>query len=149
MDPVDLERLLDRELKRLPGPRAPQTLMPRVIAAARQKLVPWYQRPWITWPLALQTASIVLLTTVLAGIAFVLPSVQHASSSLISGLSVPATLAGIARRAQEAAALMNVVLQVFLQPVAVYLFALAIALMLACSALWSALNRIALGGAHQ
>lgn len=151
-DPADLERLLDRELRRLPAPRAPETLLPRVMSAARQSLVPWYRRPWVTWPVPVQAASVAPLLALLAGISLVFPWIQRASAAGASRLAeaVPQTLVDAVRWASEGAAIMNIVSQVLLQPVAVYVFALAIALSVACGALWSALNRLALGGAsHQ
>jgi hypothetical protein len=59
-DNPDLERLVDRELRRLPAPRAPQTLLPRVMAAVdgwAQR--PWYTRAWFAWPLGWRVASLV------------------------------------------------------------------------------------------
>ena len=56
MDPADLETFVDGELRRLPLPRAPQTLLPRVLAAVEQwRERPWYARAWFTWPLAWQS----------------------------------------------------------------------------------------------
>jgi hypothetical protein len=151
MDPSDLERLLDRELKRLRPPRAPRTLLPRVMAAAGQSLLPWYRRPWVTWPAGLQTASVGLLALVLAIVGSLLPSVQSAAQPLTSSVtgSLPSGLVTAAQRVNEGAALMKVLLQVIVQPVAAYLFALGIALTIACGVLWTAINRMALGGASQ
>ncbi len=151
MDPSDLERLLDRELKRLPPPRAPRTLLPRVMSAARQSLLPWYRRPWVTWPAGLQTASVGLLALLLAVVGTMLPSVQNAAQPLTSSVtgSLPRGLVTAAQRINEGAALMKVLLEVFVQPVAAYFFALGIALTIACGVLWTAINRVALGGASQ
>ena len=42
---------MDRELRRLPLPRAPQTLLPRVMAAVQAWAQrPWYTRAWFAWP---------------------------------------------------------------------------------------------------
>lgn len=58
----ELERRVHDELRRLPAPFAPETLIPRVLAAvdawARR---PWYARAWFTWPVGWQAASIVLV----------------------------------------------------------------------------------------
>lgn len=148
IDPVELERLLDSELKQLPLPRAPETLLPRVMAAAG----PWYRRPWVTWPAVWQGASAVLLASLVAGLALLIPAVQHASGAVASRMpvAVPRSLVDIVRRATEAAALMRVVSQVLLQPIALYVLALAISLSVAGAALWSALNHFAPGEAsHQ
>ena len=62
MDPVDLERLIDRELRSLPAPRAPRTLLPRVMAAANEAANrPWYSRTWLQWPVGWQLASALVL----------------------------------------------------------------------------------------
>ena len=47
---ADLEALIDRELRRLPLPRAPRTLLPRIMQAASEAARPWYARAWFTWP---------------------------------------------------------------------------------------------------
>ena len=58
MDPVDLERLTDRALRSLPTPRAPRSLLPRVLAAvAAEASRPWYARAWLSWPLHWQLVS--------------------------------------------------------------------------------------------
>ena len=47
---AELESLIDRELRRLPQPRAPRTLLPRVMQAANAAARPWHARAWFTWP---------------------------------------------------------------------------------------------------
>ena len=62
MNTPDLEPRVDRELRRLPAPRAPHTLLPRVMAAAEAWAErPWYTRAWVTWPLAWQVVSVAAL----------------------------------------------------------------------------------------
>ena len=69
-----LEERVHAELRRLPYPAAPSTLLPRVLAAvdawARR---PWYTRAWFTWPLGWQVASIVVLALFAIGV-WMLPS---------------------------------------------------------------------------
>ena len=137
MDPADLERLLDRELKRLPAPRAPQTLLPRVIAAAARPQVP-AARPtgWSTWSPVWQTASVALLLLFVATISWMFSS-------------PPTRIVESTRTANEISAVMRVFWDVLLQPVATYVFVLGLSLALACFAAWAALE-LALGGAsHQ
>lgn len=56
----DLEQRVGRALRRLPPPRAPQTLLPHVMAAVRARRErPWYARPWFAWPLVWRVISIV------------------------------------------------------------------------------------------
>ncbi len=74
MHPADLEGLADAELRRLPAPRAPRTLLPRVLAAvATWSMTPWYARAWFTWPVAGQIAATLALA---AGSALVLIRMQ-------------------------------------------------------------------------
>ena len=55
----DLERRVTEELRRLPAPLAPATLLPRVLAAVDAWANrPWYARAWFTWPLAWQIVSV-------------------------------------------------------------------------------------------
>src|SRR6476620_7201219 len=57
-DNDELETLVDRELRRLPQPRAPHTLLPRVMAAVEAWAErPWYTRAWFTWPVGWRVAS--------------------------------------------------------------------------------------------
>jgi hypothetical protein len=63
--------------------------------------------------------------------------------------TTPARVANAGRNAAEAATLVRVFWQVLLQPVATYVSALAISFALACAVLWTAVERLALGGASQ
>ena len=60
MDPAELERLVDRALGQLPAPRAPRTLLPRVMAAVPTPARPWHARPWLMWPAGWQIISLVV-----------------------------------------------------------------------------------------
>src|SRR4051812_35357151 len=82
MHPADLETLIDRELRQLTPPRAPQTLLPRVIAAVQAWTArPWYERAWFTWPLGWQLASIAALLVVVAASALLLPRAAAAAGA--------------------------------------------------------------------
>jgi hypothetical protein len=66
-----LETAISRELKALPELAAPGALANRVMAAIGQRArVPWHRRSWQTWPMALQTASLVVLLTLFGGLCF-------------------------------------------------------------------------------
>jgi hypothetical protein len=136
MDPVDLERFLDRELKQLPRPDAPQTLLPRVMAAAaRHAGAPSPATGWSTWSAGWQAASVAALMFVVAGVGW-----------LVS--APPEPVSDMTRTAGETAAVMRLFWDVLLQPVVTYIFILGLSLALACAAAWAALE-FALGGATQ
>jgi hypothetical protein len=150
MNPVDLQELVDRELKRLPGPRAPRTLLPRVLAATVDRPpMPWYREAWTVWPRAWQAASVVMLAAIGAGIWFALPWVQQWLPSAPSVAAVPDRAVAAGRTASEIATVVRVFWRVVLEPVAVYLFALAVSFALACAVIWTALERLTLGGAQR
>jgi hypothetical protein len=132
MDPVDLDDRLDRELKALPRPRAPRTLLPRVMAATVNRPQP-AATGWSTWPLAWRAASGVALLLVVVAV-YLLTSTP------------PEPVTSAATRANEIATVARVFWEVLAQPVATYLFVLGISLALACALAWAALEA-ALGGA--
>jgi len=133
MDPVDLDDRLDRELKALPRPRAPRTLLPRVLEMTVAQPPHAAASGWSTWPLAWRLASIVALLVVIGG-------------GYVMASAPPARLSNAAERAGEVATVARVFWDVMAQPVATYLFVLGISLALACALAWAALEA-ALGGA--
>jgi hypothetical protein len=76
MDPFELEQTADRALKALPPPRAPHTLLPRVMAAVAQ-LGP-APRTWFTWPRAWQLASVGALVMLTIGAAWLATTAEAA-----------------------------------------------------------------------
>ena len=135
MDPADLDRRLDRELRGLPQPRAPRTLLPRVLAATVSLEARRAASGWSTWPLAWRIAASAALVVFAAAV-----------SMLFS--APPAGVSRAAETAGEVATVVRVVWEVMLQPVATYLFVLGISVALACALAWAALEA-ALGGASQ
>src|SRR5262245_17295482 len=84
MTPADLEAIVHRQLKALPRPQAPNTLLPRVMTAIQRRLErPWYARALFTWPLAGQAACLVALLVVVGGVALWLPIVHDTASDLL------------------------------------------------------------------
>jgi hypothetical protein len=147
MNPDDLERLVDGALKRLPAPPAPGTLLPRVLAATvRRAPAPWYSRPWTTWPLVCQAASVVAVAALVAGLGLL----RHVLGQPAIALASPAgaadlrLLAAAAESTRQASTLVRVCWQVLLAPVAFWLLVLTMSLSLACAAAWAALERLAL-----
>jgi hypothetical protein len=70
----DLEKLMDRELRSLPVPRAPGTLAPRVMAAITARAaLPWHRRTWFEWPRGWQVASAALTVAFLTALMTLAP----------------------------------------------------------------------------
>ncbi len=135
MDPADLERLVDRELRQLPRPRAPQSLLPRVMAAALAPAARPAATGWFTWPRRWQIASLAVALAFGAGLAWL-------------ALAPPPQVIEAAQDAGQAVAVMRVLWDVLLQRAAGYVFVLGVAFTLACAAAWAALE-VAFGGASQ
>jgi hypothetical protein len=133
MDPVDLDERLDQELRQLPQPRAPRSLLPRVLAATVDRQARPSATGWLTWPLGWRIASLALLATLVAGVSL-LPT------------TLPQGVGDAAETAGEVATVVRVMWDVMLQPLATYLFVLGVSLALACALAWAALEA-ALGGA--
>ena len=151
MTTADLERIIDGELRRLPGPQAPSTFLPRLMAAVREAAPrPWYQRAWLGWPLRWQLMSGALFVAVVAGLALVVPSVHAALSSFMAPLSgAPAARAAeIGRAAGPMLRLGRVLWGTLLQPALVYVLALVTVMGVASALVATALGRVALGGAR-
>jgi len=149
MNPIDLERLVDAELKRLPAPRAPRTLMPRVLAAVdaqRQQAKP--APGWALWPRAWQFAGGAVMAAVLVGIWRLAATARPFISEFLPAVGL-GRAAAFTRGADDAATVVRVLWEVVLQPVATYVSILAISLALACALFWTAVERLAPGGASQ
>jgi hypothetical protein len=146
MHPIDLERFADRKLRELPAPRAPQTLLPRVLLAVQQwTRRPWYARAWFTWPLAWQVSSIAALILVVAAGAALLPDAQAAMTGAAARLA-PGVIGDVAEMAQGISATITAaqaVWRALLQPLVGYVFALVVMMCLACAAFGAALNHVA------
>jgi hypothetical protein len=131
VDEFDLERIVDRELKRLPGIRAPRSLAPRVMAAvAASRPAAWYARPWLMWPVWMQAISVIALSGLAAG-----------------GWTLWNQAPGLAQRANQMAAVSRAFWNVLFGPIAIVVLALTIVVALACAAAWTAVSRVTFGGA--
>ena len=148
MHPAELETLVDRELKRLPVPRAPRTLLPRVLAAVQQwSRRPWYARAWLTWPLGWQLVSSVALMLIIVGSVIALPSARAAAGGATSPFAagVMSHVTGIWERAAVTLHASRIIWRATVEPLVVYLFALVALMCVACAAFGTALTRVALG----
>ena len=149
MNQIDLQQLLDRELKQLPDPPAPDTLLPRVLAATVHQAPSGSYGGWLAWPRGWQAASAAALGAVLVG-AWTLMQMIHPGDYFWRATGgFPSRADGLVQSASEASVLVRVLWEVLLRPVATYLSALAISFAVACALLWTALERLALGGATE
>ena len=152
MDPADLERLTDRALRSLPAPRAPRSLLPRVLAAvAAEASRPWYARAWLSWPLPWQLVSGAATLSVIVVATLVGPAVAAAMLEFATSTSLPvsSSVAGAVRSLEAMWDASRIVWRV-VEPVARYLALLLLVMSAACVAFGTALDRvIALGGASE
>lgn len=126
-----LESLVNKKLASLPVPRAPATLLPRILdEVQRMQRGPTFQRPWSARPRAWQAASL----------------------GALAALAWLASSAPVREASAEAAALVGavgVLWEVFLEPNAVY-FASAVGVLGATSALFcAALSRLLAEGSPE
>jgi hypothetical protein len=146
MDPADLDEIVDRELRGLPFPRAPHTLLPRVLAAVDQwARRPWDSRAWFTWPPGWQVASLMALALLVAGVALLMPGALAAAGGAASRLA-PGAMSEVADTASRVYAAINagrVVWRALIEPLAVYAFVLVALMCVACAAFGTALDRVA------
>jgi hypothetical protein len=145
----DLERRVGDALRALPEPRAPRTLLPRVMTAVAMRAnQPWYRREWIAWPWGWQMASALLLTATLLGVVVLTPHVTDVAAEVLTGVAHEA-----GARATGDAAFARAVAQAaqILAGVSARVVERALPLVLlmytACVMLGVALRRVALGEA--
>lgn len=147
MTPAELEALADKSLRQLPLPRAPRTLVPRVMQAVHAwASKPWYARGWFTWPAGWQAALIAGLFLLAGASAGLLPGVSEALGETMSALTggMTSDVSAMARRVEVTASTAQVVWRVLVQPFVAYLFGLVALMCVACAAFGAALNRVVL-----
>ena len=160
MPPGDLEDIVDRALKQLPAPRAPRTLLPRVMAAIDSGRVeaapasPPRTRPWVTWPLAWQVASLVVVMALGVGVARLWPhaaSVAATSATSLAGDALPriGAVADTVSTAAAVASATRIVWHALVQPFVGYVLILILVMCAACATFGAALGRVVLGGVPQ
>jgi hypothetical protein len=89
----DYEKKLDIEigtvLKDLPELEAPDALVTRVmIRLERRSRIIWYRRSWQTWPLGLQTTSLLVLIVLFGGLCYAGLELSHADLATTTGQRV-------------------------------------------------------------
>lgn len=149
MNHIDLQQLLERELKGLPTPKAPASLLPRVLIATVQKGPAESYGGWLGWPRGWQVASAAALFALAAVAWMLLPLALPVDLFWRTAPAAPARVTTLMRTAGETATLVRVLWEVLLEPLATYVVVLAVSLALACAVLWTVVERLALGGATQ
>ena len=142
MNRDDLESLIRRRLAQLPPPRAPETLVPRVMDQVRQRRrSPWYRQPWITWPRVWQVVSAALSMGLGAAVWFLLEGTDGGSVADLAG-TLPAVIEAEAGAAEALAGGVRVVRRLVLEPIAGYLVAAAGVASMTIALAGAALNRL-------
>lgn len=149
MKPSDLESLIQRKLAELPAPKAPGTLLPRIMAEVRRTgRSPWRQWSWIggVWQRpAVRLAAWTAL--ILMGGMFVDWTsggrIENAWGVLVSKAEDAAI--GGAAMAREA----QILWRVFLEPVAAYLILWVSGMWVFLALLWEALRSVLWEGSVQ
>jgi hypothetical protein len=142
----DLERLIDGELSRLPAPRAPRTLLPRVLRAAEAQRRHSFGA-WFTWPIAWQASSLALMALLVAGAMNLRPLAAGALVALSSSaIGDQGWAADAVRQVSEIAGAAAVLWRVLMEPIAIVLVLCLATLLAASAALGAALRSVVLGG---
>lgn len=150
MTPDDLERLIDDRLRRLPVPRAPGTLVPRVMQAVEEwSARPWYTRAWFTWPLGLRVASLAAAAVLLVGSAVLVPGAYETVADRVARVVGGVMTSPAAQRTEVAVTATRVVWRSLVAPIVPYALGLLILMYGACALAGTALSYLVLGKAHR
>jgi hypothetical protein len=144
---AELERHVDRALADLPPLGAPDTLLPRVLAAVQAWAErPWYQRAWLTWPRGVQAASVALLLLVVLGVGMALPLVQAQAVHALALVTARAPIAmpHMAASLLATANAMVLAWRAVIQPLVPFALVVAVMAGVASAVIASALNRVLL-----
>jgi hypothetical protein len=148
MPRADLEQLVHEELRRLPAPMAPRTLLPRVMAAVHAWAQrPWYARAWFTWPIGLQVLSVATVVGVLAGVAVIAPGMEQLVRDAVAvrASGPAAAITSAVGQAEAGVVAARALWRALGAPLVPYVFAVVALMCLACLTFGTALNRVAFG----
>lgn len=141
MNRADLTSIIHRRLAQLPPPRAPRTLLPRVLAEVRRsRRISWYGRPWVEWSRSGQVVSLL----VLAALIWIGSPAQWSAGGEVSSI-LGRIAAGVGEVATGAAVLVRdvqIVWRVFLEPIAGYLLVWIGSMCVVCALLCEALRSV-------
>jgi hypothetical protein len=151
-DHTDLAKQVDGALRALPTPKAPRTLVPRVMAAVELSLAPWYRRAWVTWPAVWQVASAAALALLVVAFWSLarLGSEAGAVADIIGSratVAMPGSLVTFVTWAGSLIDASRILWRVIVEPILGYVVMFIVVMSVACVAFGTALNRVALGGA--
>lgn len=139
MDSRESEQLVQRRLRELPPPRAPETLLPRVMSAVRMTSRPrWYRQPWVEWPLVCQAGSVALLAALAP---FVPLAFEWVGAGMLARAAGDAA-SGVAVVTDDVSTLARVLWRVFMAPAVGYLGTLVAIMCVAGAAFCAALTRV-------
>lgn len=144
---AELERHVDRVLADLPPLGAPDTLLPRVLAAVQAWAErPWYQRAWLTWPVSLQAVSVALLLLLVLGVGMALPLVQAQAAYALALVTTrtPIDVPSMAASLRVTANAVVLVWRALIQPLVPFALVVAVMAGVASAVIVSALNRVLL-----
>ena len=154
MHPDELARLVDAELKRLPAPKAPETLRLRVMAAVRAVppvtvVTPVGRRRG--WPVFARVAAAAAGVSLVAGLWLLWPLMQGHVFAFASAVAEGPLfrLVDMWRQAEAISTAVDVIWRVIFQPIGWVLLPLVLLMWIACATFGAALSRVALGGATQ
>lgn len=146
MDPADLERVAHVELRRLPLPRAPRTLAPRVMTVVRRRSAPWYTRAWRAWPLGWRMATAGASVALLWLLGAAAPSMLLGELSQTVAESEPMIgAAALAGQMETVAGAAWILWRYLVQPVLPFVLVFSLVMYAACAAFGLALSHIAFG----
>jgi len=146
MPRADLEQIVHDELRRLPSPDAPSTLLPRVMAAVQEwTMRPWYERAWFTWPLGWQVISLAALVGLAGAGVVMFPSAEQALVTAVASRTavLSAALGSVLGHTEAAITAGRIVWRALGEPLVPYAFTVVLLMCLACVAFGTALNRVA------
>ena len=150
MRPDELERVVDEALRGLPVPKAPDTLLPRVMRAVRAQRVPRAaRRGWFTWSPALQTLSIASSVVLMAALVWWWPSVATFLGAWMTDTLGPAgdRWSSLVGQVEPTVTAARVILRTVVQPAATLFAAVVLVMWMASVTFGVALGRLVLGGA--
>lgn len=83
----ELEEAVGRALRGLPAPKAPPTLLARVMAeVAEVEALPWYRAGWLSWPGLWKGFSLLAVAALVAGVVLGIPLLTEEGGFSMDGV---------------------------------------------------------------